>query len=128
MPSIYQSPRPRASPLWQLLTAAWDDFLSRYEKFHSSTLGPRRPNVIIAVCNFLRCGDLVFGFLRFTACPPKTSLPPSTSSATVSYTHCTKANTSAPTVSPISSPRNIPTPTSTTAAKKPSPTPKAANT
>jgi hypothetical protein len=28
VPSIYQPRRPRASPLWQILTAAWDAFLA----------------------------------------------------------------------------------------------------
>jgi hypothetical protein len=41
VPSIYQPRRPRASPLWQILTA---------------------------VRNFLRCGDLASGFLLFQ-CP-----------------------------------------------------------
>ena len=65
MPSIYQPRRPRASPLWQLLTAAWETFLACYEKKHRPTLGPLRPNVFNAVRNFLRCGDLASGFLRF---------------------------------------------------------------
>lgn len=65
MPSIYQPRRPRASPLWQLLTAAWESFLATYEKKHRPTLGPLRPNVFTAVRNFLRCGDLASGFLRF---------------------------------------------------------------
>jgi hypothetical protein len=65
VPSIYQPRRPRASPLWQILTAAWDTFLASYEKKHRPTLGPLRPNVFTAVRNFLRCGDLASGFLRF---------------------------------------------------------------
>jgi hypothetical protein len=60
--------RRRASPLWQILTAAWDSFLASYEKKHRPTLGPLRPNVFTAVRNFLRCGDLAAGFLRFH-CP-----------------------------------------------------------
>ncbi len=52
MPSVYQPRRPRASPLWQILTAAWDTFLTRYEKFHRPTLGPLRPNVFTAVRNY----------------------------------------------------------------------------
>ena len=67
MPSIYQPRRPRASPLWQLLTAAWETFLASYEKKHRPTLGPLRPNVFTAVRAFLRCGDLASGFLRFRA-------------------------------------------------------------
>ncbi len=51
-----------------ILTAAWDAFLSNYEKKHRPTLGPLRPNVFTAVRNFLPCGDLASGFLRFH-CP-----------------------------------------------------------
>jgi len=51
VPSISQPRRPRASPLWQILTAAWDAFLARYEKFHRPTLGPLRPNAFTAVCH-----------------------------------------------------------------------------
>lgn len=35
---------------------------------HRPTHGPLRPNVFTAVRNFLRCGDLASGFLRFH-CP-----------------------------------------------------------
>jgi len=65
VPSIYQFRRPRASPLWQILTAAWEAFLASYETKHRPALGPLRPNVFTAVRNFLRCGDLASGFLRF---------------------------------------------------------------
>jgi hypothetical protein len=68
MPSIYQPRRPRASPLWQILTTAWEAFLASYEKKHRKTLGPLRTNVFTAVRDFLRCGDLAAGFLRFH-CP-----------------------------------------------------------
>ena len=65
VPSFYQARRPRASPLWQILTATWDSFLAAYEKKHRPALGPLRPNVFTSVRNFLRCGDLASGFLRF---------------------------------------------------------------
>jgi hypothetical protein len=39
MPFIYQPRRPRASPLWQILTAVWDAFLAGYEKCHRATMG-----------------------------------------------------------------------------------------
>jgi hypothetical protein len=72
VPSIYQPRRPRASPLWQILTAAWDSFLANYEKKHRPALGPLRPNVFTAVRNFLRCGDLASGF----NCMPAEDLTP----------------------------------------------------
>ena len=68
MPSVYKPRRPRASPLWQIVTAAWDAFVSGYEKIHRAAMGPLRPNVFSVVRNFLRCGDLAAGFLRFR-CP-----------------------------------------------------------
>ena len=68
MPSIYQPRRPRASPLWQIVTAAWDAFVAGYEKTHRAAMGPLRPNVFTTVRNFLRCGDLAAGFTRFL-CP-----------------------------------------------------------
>ena len=68
MHSIYKPRHPRASPLWQIVTAAWDAFLVGYEKCHRATMGPLRPNVFTTVRNFLRCGDLASGFLRFH-CP-----------------------------------------------------------
>jgi hypothetical protein len=37
VPSVYQPRRPRASPLWQILTAAWEAFLATYEKKHHTT-------------------------------------------------------------------------------------------
>jgi hypothetical protein len=68
VPSIYQPRRPRASPLWQIVTAAWDAFVAGYEKIHRAAMGPLRPNVFSTVRNFLRCGDLAAGFTRFL-CP-----------------------------------------------------------
>ncbi len=64
MPSIYQSRRPRASPLWQLVHHGWGAFSSDYEKKRRSTLGPLHPSVIATVESFLRCGDLASGFTR----------------------------------------------------------------
>jgi hypothetical protein len=68
MPFIYQPRRPRASPLWQLVTHGWGSFSSDYEKKHRSTLGPLHPSAIATVESFLRCGDLASGFTRLE-CP-----------------------------------------------------------
>jgi hypothetical protein len=59
----------------QILTAAWDTFHARYQKFHRPALRPLRPNVFTAVRNFLRCGDLTSGFLL---APPRLNNPPAT--------------------------------------------------
>ncbi|MCX6877578.1 MAG: hypothetical protein NTW21_27775 [Verrucomicrobia bacterium] len=50
-------PPSRASPLWQIVTAAGEAFVAGYEKIHRATMGPLRPNVFAAVRNFLRGGD-----------------------------------------------------------------------
>lgn len=42
MPSIYQLHRPRASPLWQVVHTARDDFLTGYERHHRPSMGPLR--------------------------------------------------------------------------------------
>ncbi|MCX6877090.1 MAG: hypothetical protein NTW21_25260 [Verrucomicrobia bacterium] len=57
MPTIYHPSRPHASPLWQIVTAAWEAFVAGYEKIHLATMGPLRPNVFAVVRNFLRGGD-----------------------------------------------------------------------
>jgi hypothetical protein len=64
--SIHHQRRPRASPLWQIVHHAWDDFLASYEKHHRRTMGPLRPDSIATVRAFLCCGDLAAGFTRFT--------------------------------------------------------------
>jgi hypothetical protein len=70
MSAVHQSRRPRASPLWQIVHHAWDDFLASYEKHHRRAMGPLRPNAIATVRAFLRCGDLAAGFTRFHLPPP----------------------------------------------------------
>ncbi|MCX6874597.1 MAG: hypothetical protein NTW21_12445 [Verrucomicrobia bacterium] len=57
MTTIYHPRRPRASPLWQIVTAARETIVVGYEKIHRATMGPLRPNVFAVVRNFLRCGD-----------------------------------------------------------------------
>ena len=68
MPAIHHPRRPRASPLWQIVHHAWDDFIALYERRHRRTMGPLRPEAVAAVRAFLRCGDLAAGFTRFH-CP-----------------------------------------------------------
>ncbi len=65
MPAIHRPRRPRASPLWQIVHHAWDDFLATYEKHHRRAMGPLRPDALAAVRAFLRCGDLAAGFTHF---------------------------------------------------------------
>lgn len=60
MASIYQPRRPRASPLWQVVHAAWDDLLARYKHHRRSAMGPLRPESVAAVQAY-RCGDLTVG-------------------------------------------------------------------
>ncbi len=68
MASIYQPRRPRASPFWQVVHTAWDDFLTSYEKHHQPAMGPLRPESVTAVQAYYRCGDLTTGFTRYH-CP-----------------------------------------------------------
>jgi len=68
VPAIYHPRRPRASPLWQIVTAAWEAFVAGYEKVHRAAMGPLRANAFAVVGAFLRCGDLASGFLRLR-CP-----------------------------------------------------------
>jgi hypothetical protein len=68
MAFIYQPRRPRASPLWQVVHTAWDDFLARYERHHRAAMGPLRPESVAAVQAYYRCGDLTTGFTRYH-CP-----------------------------------------------------------
>jgi hypothetical protein len=68
MASIYQPRRPRASPLWQVVHTAWDDFLTGYERHHRPAMGPLRPESVTAVQAYYRCGDLTTGFTRYL-CP-----------------------------------------------------------
>ncbi len=65
---IHYSLHPRASPLWQIVHHAWDDFLGGYEKQQRRAMGPLRPDAVATVRAFLRCGDLAAGFTRFH-CP-----------------------------------------------------------
>ncbi len=67
-PSIYRPRRPRASPLWQIVHHAWDDFLAGYETRHRRIHGPLSPDSIDVVDQFYRCGDLAAGFTRLQ-CP-----------------------------------------------------------
>ncbi|MCX6879759.1 MAG: hypothetical protein NTW21_39035 [Verrucomicrobia bacterium] len=61
MPTIYHPRRPRASPLWQIVTAAWEAFVAGYEKCRRAAMGPLRPNGFAVVRNFLRCSDRACG-------------------------------------------------------------------
>ncbi|MCX6875512.1 MAG: hypothetical protein NTW21_17145 [Verrucomicrobia bacterium] len=94
MPAIYHPRRPRASPLWQIVTAAWESFVAGYGKIHRATMEPLRPHVIAGVRNFLRSGD------RGCGVPPQavdgasraansnaaaTSVPPVTSTASATF-------------------------------------------
>jgi hypothetical protein len=65
MASIYQSRRPRASPLWQVVHTSWDDFLARYERHHRPAMGPLRPESVASVRAYYRCGDFTTGFTRY---------------------------------------------------------------
>ncbi len=67
-PSIYRPRRPRASPLWQIVHHAWDDFLAGYEARHRRIHGPLSPDSIDVVDQFYRCGDLAAGLTRLQ-CP-----------------------------------------------------------
>ncbi len=68
MPSVYRPRRPRASPLWQIVHYAWNEFLAEYETAHRKTCGPLRPDTVHVVEKFYRCGDLSAGFTRLQ-CP-----------------------------------------------------------
>ena len=57
VPSIYRSRRPRASPLWQIVHHAWNDFLAQYEACHRKIHGPLRGDAVAVVEQFYRCGD-----------------------------------------------------------------------
>ena len=68
MSSVYQTRRPRASPLWQLVNHGWEDFLANYETNYRKSLGPLPSSAVATVQSFLRCGDLASGFTRLQ-CP-----------------------------------------------------------
>ena len=68
VPSVYCPRRPRASPLWQIVHHAWDDFRAGYESAHRKTHGPLRGDAVAVVDQFYRCGDLAAGFTRLQ-CP-----------------------------------------------------------
>ena len=68
IPSIYRPRRPRASPLWQIVHVAWDEFIAHYESRHRKTHGPLRRDTVAVVDQFYRCGDLAAGFTRLQ-CP-----------------------------------------------------------
>ena len=65
VPTIHHPRRPRASPLWQLVHHAWDNFLATYENRHRRSLGPLRPDAIATVRAFLRCRDLAADLTLF---------------------------------------------------------------
>lgn len=65
MASIYQPRRPRASPLWQVVHTAWDDFLTAYRRHHRPAMGPLHTESVAAVQAYYRCGDLTTGFTRY---------------------------------------------------------------
>ena len=58
MLSVYRPRRPRASPLWQIVHHAWDEFIAHYEARHRRTHGPLRKDALAVVDQFYRCGDL----------------------------------------------------------------------
>jgi len=68
MLSVYRPRRPRASPLWQIVHHAWDEFIAHYEARHRRTHGPLRKDALAVVDQFYRCGDLAAGFTRLQ-CP-----------------------------------------------------------
>ena len=68
MPSFYCQRRPRASPLWQIIHHAWDEFQTQYEARHRKIHGPLRPDAVAVVEQYYRCGDLAQGFTRLH-CP-----------------------------------------------------------
>jgi hypothetical protein len=68
MPSVYRPRSPRASPLWQIVHDAWDEFIAHYESRHRKTYGPLRRDTVAVVDQFYRCGDLAAGFTRLQ-CP-----------------------------------------------------------
>jgi hypothetical protein len=61
MASIYRPRRPRASPLWQIIHQAWNEFQTTYEKLYRKIHGPLRPETVAVVEQFYRCGDLAQG-------------------------------------------------------------------
>ena len=67
-PPIYRPRRPRASPLWQIVHHARDDFLAHYEARHRRIHGPLSSDSVDVVDQFYRCGDLAAGFTRLQ-CP-----------------------------------------------------------
>ena len=68
MPSLHHPRRPRASSLWQIVRCVWEEFLAGYEEHYRPAMGPLRPETVVHVEDFLRCGDLAAGFTRFL-CP-----------------------------------------------------------
>lgn len=65
---VYKQRKPRESPLWQLLTAHFDEFEERYDEFFSKEYGFYRSIISHVVRKFLECGDLHQGFARIR-CP-----------------------------------------------------------
>jgi ribosomal protein S27E len=57
MPAIHHPRRPRASPLWQVVHHAWDDFLASYETHHRRAVGPLRPDAVAAGFARFHCPD-----------------------------------------------------------------------
>ncbi len=60
----YRPRKPKASPLWQCLSAHFDAFLDTYEERYQPRYGFLRPIIPEVVDKFLDCGDLARGFAR----------------------------------------------------------------
>ena len=65
---IYKQRKPSESPLWQLLSAHFDEFEERYDELFSKDYGFYRTVFSHVVWKFLECGDLHQGFAR-VRCP-----------------------------------------------------------
>jgi len=68
VPSIYRPRRPRASPLWQIVHRAWNDFLAANQTVYRKIHGPLRQEAVAVVEKFYACGDLPAGSTRLQ-CP-----------------------------------------------------------
>jgi hypothetical protein len=66
--SLYKPRNPRKTPLWQILTRYFDEFLSAYEDRFQERYGYLSPYVEKVVRRYLRCGIPDFGFARIR-CP-----------------------------------------------------------
>jgi hypothetical protein len=81
--SVYRPRNPKASPLWRILNAHFDEFLSVYEERFEPRYGRLPPHVESVVRRYLQCGDLSCGFARLKCrgCGRERFLPYSCKSA-----------------------------------------------